>query len=110
MWKFRKKEEVNAPTYDEAIASLRLSDANITASLQTLGKDLKELQLRNSTLESTVSELKNRKEQLDAPATVRLVEIEAKLGKLWTLLTTNTPTGQEKLNKQGKQFGSWLKK
>lgn len=35
----------------------------------------------------------------------RLAELEVKMTKLWTLLTTTTPNGQDKLSKYGKMFG-----
>ena len=35
----------------------------------------------------------------------RLADVEVKVSKLWTLLTTSTPNGQDKLSKYGKVFG-----
>jgi len=35
----------------------------------------------------------------------RVAELEVKMAKLWTMLTTVTPNGQEKLSKAGKRFG-----
>jgi len=35
----------------------------------------------------------------------RVAELEVKMAKLWTMLTTVTPNGQEKLSKVGKRFG-----
>lgn len=35
----------------------------------------------------------------------RVAELEVKMAKLWGMLTTVTPTGEEKLSKTGKRFG-----
>ncbi len=35
----------------------------------------------------------------------RVADLEVKISKLWTLLTTTTPQGQDKLSKYGKVFG-----
>jgi len=35
----------------------------------------------------------------------RVAELEIKMSKLWELLLTTTPTGQEKLSRFGKRFG-----
>jgi len=35
----------------------------------------------------------------------RVADLEVKMAKLWDLLTTTTPSGQEKLSKVGRRFG-----
>ena len=35
----------------------------------------------------------------------RIAELEIKMSKLWSMLTEISPTGKERLNKQGRMFG-----
>lgn len=54
-----------------------------------------------------LAELEERlkKDQNPKDTQERLAELEVKMNKLWTLLTTTTPNGQDKLSKYGKMFG-----
>ncbi len=54
-----------------------------------------------------ISELEERLKRDSNPKDTqeRLAELEVKMAKLWSLLTTVTPNGQDKLNRYGKLFG-----
>lgn len=60
-----------------------------------------------ATLNVKIAELEERlkKDQNPKDTQERLAELEVKMNKLWTLLTTTTPNGQDKLSKYGKMFG-----
>lgn len=58
-------------------------------------------------MNAKIAELEERLQRDKNPKDTqeRLAEVEVKLSKLWALLTTQTPNGQDKLNRYGKMFG-----
>lgn len=58
-------------------------------------------------MNAKIAELEERLKRDNNPKDTqeRLAELEVKMSKLWALLTTTTPNGQDKLNKYGKLFG-----
>lgn len=78
---------------------------NLDQELNDFAKEVIKCNKETENLRNSVESLKTLP-SLGSDYAQRLIEVEAKLGKLWSMLVEVSPTtGREKLTKIGRRFG-----